>query len=153
LLTEQNPVPAHIIPDKGDGSFSVHHKSQKSLISNIEGDEQGRLEFDHDNFGEVTELRGINEQDELSEKETHKATLQKVKHMQNFFRKEGLSNKIIKDNIEAFEDVPAYVRRNMSVDPKDKSNDSKVSKFTLSTGDDEEPVLRENNAYLNDNVD
>ena len=40
--------------------------------------------------------------------------------MQNFFKKEGLSNKIIKDNIEAFEDVPAYVRRNMSVGLKGK---------------------------------
>lgn len=153
LLTEQNPVPAHIIPDKGEGSFSVHQKSSKSLISNIDGDEQGKLDFDPDSFGEVTELRGIKEQDDFSEKENHKATLQKVKHMQNFFRKEGLSNKIIKDNIEAFEDVPAYVRRNMSVDSKGKANDSKVSKFTLSTGDDEEPVIRENNAYLNDNVD
>jgi len=73
--------------------------------------------------------------------------------MQNFFKKEGLSNKIIKENIEAFEDVPAYIRRNMSIDSKEKDNQSKVSKFTLSSGEGEEPVLRENNAYLNDNVD
>jgi len=153
LLTEQNPVPAHIIPDKGDGSFSVHQKSSKSLVSNIDEESQGKLDFDPDSFGEVTELRGFKEQDDFNENENHKATLQKVKHMQNFFKKEGLSNKIIKENIEAFEDVPAYVRRNMSVGSKEKDNDSKVSKFTLSTGDDEEPMLRENNAYLNDNVD
>jgi hypothetical protein len=73
--------------------------------------------------------------------------------MQNFFKKEGLSNKIIKENIEAFEDVPAYIRRNMSIGSKEKDNESKVSKFTLSSGEGEEPVLRENNAYLNDNVD
>ena len=32
----ENPVPAHVIPDKGDDSFSVHQKSPKSLISNID---------------------------------------------------------------------------------------------------------------------
>ena len=73
--------------------------------------------------------------------------------MQNFIKKEGLSNKIIKDNIDTFEDVPAYIRRNMPIGQKDKNGDSKISKFTLSSGEDNEPVLRENNAYLNDNVD
>jgi hypothetical protein len=33
------------------------------------------------------------------------------------------------------------------------AGESKLSKFTLTSGDDDEPVLRENNAYLNDNVD
>ena len=153
LLTPENPVPSHVIPDKGEDSFSVHQKSSKSLISSIDEETQGQLDFDLDGLGDITELRIMKHQDDIDEKENQKTTLQKVKHMQNFFKKEGLSNKIIKENIEAFEDVPAYVRRNMSIGSKDKDNDSKVSKFTLSTGDDQEPVLRENNAYLNDNVD
>ena len=73
--------------------------------------------------------------------------------MQKILKKEGLSNKTMKENIDTFEDVPAYIRRNMSIGPKDKENESKVSKFTLSSDDDHEPVIRENNAYLNDNVD
>jgi cell division protein FtsZ len=153
LLTEENPVPAHVIPDKGDDSFSVHQKSSKLVISDLDEEPQGKLDFDLDNIGQVTELRGRRQQEDLEEKEDPNTTLQKVKHMQNFFKKEGLSNKIIKENIEAFEDVPAYVRRNMSLGPNEKDNDSKVSKFTLSSGEDNEPVLRENNAYLNDNVD
>jgi hypothetical protein len=59
----------------------------------------------------------------------------------------------MKDNIDTFEDVPAYVRKNLALGTTDKAADSKVSKFTLTSGDDNEPVLRENNAYLNDNVD
>ena len=153
LLTEENPVPAHVIPDKGDDSFSVHQKSSKLVISDLDEEPQGKLDFDLDNIGQVTELRGRKQQEDLEEREDPNTTLQKVKHMQNFFKKEGLSNKIIKQNIEAFEDVPAYVRRNMSLGPNEKDNDSKVSKFTLSSGEDNEPVLRENNAYLNDNVD
>jgi cell division protein FtsZ len=73
--------------------------------------------------------------------------------MQNIIKKEGLSNKSMKDNIDNFEDVPAYVRRNMALGSPDKKADSKVSKFTLSSDENDEPILRENNAYLNDNVD
>jgi len=99
------------------------------------------------------EMRERKAQGSDEDKEKRETTLQKVKHMQNFFRKEGLSNKIIKENIETFEDVPAYVRRNLPIESKEKENTSKVSKFTLSSGENNEPVLRENNAYLNDNVD
>ena len=73
--------------------------------------------------------------------------------MQNILKKEGLSNKTMKENIDTFEDVPAYVRRNLSRGVPENKSESKLSKFTLTSGDNEEPVLRENNAYLNDNVD
>jgi hypothetical protein len=36
---------------------------------------------------------------------------------------------------------------------KEKENDNKVSKFTIQLDDDNEPVIREDNAYLNHNVD
>ena len=35
----------------------------------------------------------------------------------------------------------------------ESGSESKLSKFTLTSDDNDEPVLRENNAYLNDNVD
>jgi cell division protein FtsZ len=153
LLAVNNPVPPHVIPEKGDDIFTVQEKSPRSVISTVDDEIQGEIDFNLENATELSELRGRKPQDDIDEKEKRETTLQKVKHMQNFFKKEGLSNKIIKDNIETFEDVPAYVRRNMSLGPKEKENDSKVSKFTLSSGENNEPVLRENNAYLNDNVD
>lgn len=154
LLAVSNPAPPHVIPEKGEDMFTVHEKSSGSVISNLDEDVQGEFDFNLEHGGELEEIRSRRPKEEVAEeKENRETTLQKVKHMQNFFKKEGLSNKIIKDNIETFEDVPAYVRRNMSLGSKDKENDSKVSKFTLSSGEDNEPVLRENNAYLNDNVD
>jgi hypothetical protein len=48
---------------------------------------------------------------------------------------------------------PAYVRRNLSLGAPESATESKLSKFTLTSDDNDEPVLRENNAYLNDNVD
>ncbi len=102
---------------------------------------------------EMNEIRNRRLQDEDEEKEKPETTLRKVKHMQNLLKKEGISNKTMKENIDTFEDVPAYVRRNMSLGAKENENESKISKFTLTSDDDNEPVLRENNAYLNDNVD
>ena len=78
---------------------------------------------------------------------------EKGKAYAELLKKEGLSNKTMKENIDTFEDVPAYVRRNMSVGEPGGNAESKLSKFTLTSGDNDEPVLRENNAYLNDNVD
>jgi hypothetical protein len=49
--------------------------------------------------------------------------------------------------------VPAYVRKNLALGIPEKVSESKLSKFTLTSDDNDEPVLRENNAYLNDNVD
>ena len=53
----------------------------------------------------------MKQQDDIDEKENPKTTLQKVKHMQNILKREGLSNKTMKENIDTFEDVPAYIRR------------------------------------------
>ena len=153
LLSENSLIPAHVIPDKGENTFTVHEKSSRTVISSIDDEIQGELDFNLENVSEVNEMRRKRRQDDSEEKEKPETTLKKVKHMQNFFKKEGLSNKIIKDNIDTFEDVPAYVRRNMSISSKEKESSSKVSKFTLTSGDGDEPVLRENNAYLNDNVD
>ena len=88
----------------------------------------------------------------MNRRKQSEGTLRKIKHMQNILKKEGLSNNTMKDNIDEFEDVPAFVRKNIQIEKsKDKEN-SEISKFTLSD-DDDEPVLRDDNAYLNDNVD
>jgi hypothetical protein len=114
---------------------------------------QGEIDFNSGKIEEINEIRNRRLQGEEEEKEKPETTLRKVKHMQNLLKKEGITNKTMKENIETFEDVPAYIRRNMSIGTKENENESKVSKFTLTSGDDNEPVLRENNAYLNNNVD
>ncbi len=153
LLSINNPVPAHVIPEKGEDTFTVHDKTSRSIVTSLDEESQGELDFNLENVGEINELRGRKTDGDNEEKEKPETTLRKVKHMQNLLKKEGLSNKTMKENIDTFEDVPAYIRRNMSVGSPENGNESKVSKFTLSSGDDDEPVLRENNAYLNDNVD
>ncbi len=58
----------------------------------------------------------------------------------------------INDNIEDLENEPAYKRKKISIDQPIYSQDSNVSRYSLSDEDDE-VTLRKNNSYLHDNVD
>lgn len=149
LMTGNNN-PARIIPEAGEDVFSVHEKGKKPIITDLEEESQGVFDFNFPHNEQSEEMQSM--KPDLQEVEKSGSTLRKVKHMQNLLKKEGLSNQAMKDNIDSFEDVPAYIRRNMIKGVPEKASDSKLSKFTLST-DNDEPVLRENNAYLNDNVD
>jgi cell division protein FtsZ len=152
LLNTQNAIPAGIIPETGENTYTIHEKGRKSIVTDLEEEAQGIIDFNHDHSEEMNEIRSRRtRENDVTEKP--EATLRKVKHMQNLLKREGLSNKTMKENIDTFEDVPAYVRRNLSLGMPEGGSESKLSKFTLTSEDNEEPVLRENNAYLNDNVD
>ncbi len=154
LLPENNAIPPHLNHERNEESFSVHKKAHKSIITDLEEEMQGVIDFSLVNNDEKNTFREREENnDEDEEQSKSEATLRKVKQMQKMLKKEGLSNKTIKENIETFEDVPAYIRRNMSLGIPDNTSESKLSKFTLTSDDNDGPVLRENNAYLNDNVD
>jgi cell division protein FtsZ len=154
LIPLNNPVPPHIVPEKGEELFTVRERHHRSIITSLDDEIQGELDFSAGTLTEINEIRSRHaNEDDPGEKEKPETTLLKVKHMQNILKKEGLSSKTTKENIDTFEDVPAYIRRNMPIGNRDSVKESKVSKFTLSSGENDEPVLRENNAYLNDNVD
>lgn len=153
LLTNKTSIPGRIIPETGNDVFSVHEKGKKSIITDFEEESQGIIDFSLEHREELNEIRNRRSGENDEDREKPESTLRKVKHMQNLLKKEGLSNKTMKENIDTFEDVPAYIRRNMSVEAAENATESKLSKFTLTSDDNDEPVLRENNAYLNDNVD
>jgi cell division protein FtsZ len=55
-------------------------------------------------------------------------------------------------NIQELENVPAYMRRGISLDDTPHSSiPSNLSRWTIS--EDDEPQIRANNPYLHDNVD
>jgi cell division protein FtsZ len=153
LQTKAPAIPQRIVPEEGNDVFSVHQKGKKSIITDIDDESQGIFDFGMVETPETLLPKSKKQTRETDSSEKPSSTLRKVKHMQNIMKKEGLSNKVLKDNIDSFEDVPAYVRKNLALGDTGKATESKVSKFTLSSEEGEEPVLRENNAYLNDNVD
>jgi cell division protein FtsZ len=153
LLASTNAAPPQILPQKNEDTFTVHDRGEKSIITEFEEESQGEFNFNFvssEDAGHKREKDKVNDEEGEEKPET---TLKKVKHMQNILKKEGLSNKTMKENIDTFEDVPAYIRRNMGLNPPENTSESKLSKFTLTSDDEDGPVLRENNAYLNDNVD
>lgn len=153
ILGNQAAIPQNIVHSSADDVFSVHEKGKKSIITDFEEESQGVIEFGFDHNQELNEIRSKRSKENEEGSEKPEATLRKVKHMQNLLKREGLSNKTMKENIDTFEDVPAYIRRNLSLGTPDSGSESKLSKFTLTSDENDEPVLRENNAYLNDNVD
>jgi hypothetical protein len=150
-MPAENRNPARNFTGPASEVFSVHEKGRKSIITDMDEESQGIIDFGIQHPDDIEEVRGVRAH-ESRDADNPASTLRKVKHMQNLIKKEGLSNQAMKDNIDSFEDVPAYIRRNMIKGVTDPASESKLSKFTLST-DRDEPVLRENNAYLNDNVD
>ena len=58
----------------------------------------------------------------------------------------------IKANIDQLEKIPAYKRKNIKIDEPEHSKTSNISRFTLSE-EDGDIFLKNDNAYLHDNVD
>lgn len=153
LITNKTPIPQRIIPETGDDIFTIKEKGRRSIVSNTDEEYQGTINFGLEENTINSKQLSRHSESGNEKQEKSQANLRKVKHMQNMLKKEGFSNAAMKDNIDTFEDVPAYIRRNMALGTPDKAADSKVSKFTLTSDESDGPILRENNAYLNDNVD
>ena len=137
------------VTGKSDEVFVVHDRGKQPIVNDFEYEPQQVINFNvghAENKWQKTLL-------EKKEAEIADITLTKAQHIHKLLQKEGFSNKAIKENIDIFEDVPAYVRRNMSIKLENKAVESNLSKFTLETDDDKQPVFRENNAYLDKNVD
>ncbi len=57
------------------------------------------------------------------------------------------------DGLTELERLPAYVRRNVNLNPVPASNESQISRFTLQESDDNKTQIKSNNSFLHDNVD
>ena len=141
-LSANGEVPETPVNQRADPE--VIEVRKRKIIIGKEEESQGMLEFDViSSEREYAEDAGRDD-----------GTLRKIKDMHTLLKKEDMSDKTIKENIDEFEDVPAFVRKNIQINRSGDKNRSEISKFTLSDDDDgDETKLREDNAYLNDNVD
>ncbi len=80
---------------------------------------------------------------------------EKQQRIQN--REERLKNLSLQmktpDGLTELERLPAYVRRNVNLNPVPASNESQISRFTLNESDDKKTQIKSNNSFLHDNVD
>jgi cell division protein FtsZ len=137
---------------EADGQYIVRpvRTPDRAPSSSSHTEDQGVIDFEPDGDINVTPAPA---RPTPPTQDKNEGTLRKLKHMQNVIKNEGLSTQSMNDNIEDFEEVPAYVRKKIAIHNANKAAGSKVSKFTLSLDEDNQPIIRENNAYLNDNVD
>ena len=59
------------------------------------------------------------------------------------------------NEVDEFENIPAYKRKKMNVSLKGKNfrKTQKPSRYFLSQDEDDKTILKDNNSYLEDNVD
>ncbi|MVN90114.1 cell division protein FtsZ [Mucilaginibacter aquatilis] len=74
------------------------------------------------------------------------------KSRERIMRLKDLSMKLRNGNIQELENVPAYKRKEISLQQPAASNESSISKFSLSDNEGN-PEIRRNNSFLHDNVD
>jgi len=88
--------------------------------------------------------------DELKTDESMEEQLRKSR--ERIMRLKDLSMKLRNGNIQELENVPAYKRKEISLQQTPASHESQVSKFSL-TESEEGTEIRKNNSFLHDNVD
>ncbi len=57
------------------------------------------------------------------------------------------------ESVDELENIPAYRRKKLNVKDMRKKFEQRLSRFSLTTDDEDKTVLRDNNSYLHDNVD
>jgi cell division protein FtsZ len=124
--------------------------------TNSEGIKQRTIEFD------INERPGqqitVNNDDAMTDYQVKVSAAKPAEPVQNVkknplrTKESGYTASDERSNIDQLENVPAYIRKQVQIDQKPKA-DTTVSKFSLSTDEDNNIRLRSNNSYLYDNVD
>ena len=75
------------------------------------------------------------------------------KSRERIMRLKDLSMKLRTGNLQELENVPAYKRKEISLQDAPASDESQVSRFSLLPDDEGKTEIRNNNSFLHDNVD
>jgi len=93
----------------------------------------------------------------ISEEDEDKKLAERVKKLRDtherFKESIDLDDEEKKSSIDELENEPAYVRKKVQLDDVTHSKESNVSKYSLTEDEENNAKLRDDNAYLHDNVD
>jgi cell division protein FtsZ len=134
---------------------------RKDAPEPIENDAERTFEFTFDNSVEPVEDK-VEETPVAEEKTIYSLEEQPPtdlmdeqlrKSRDRISKLKALSYKLGNANISDLEKEPAYMRKNVKLDNVTPSNESEMSRFTLSNDEEKKTELRQNNSFLHDNVD
>ncbi len=93
-------------------------------------------------------------QDEEDEDKKMAERVRKLRYSHEKFKEnDSMDDEVKKSSIDDLENEPAYVRKKVRLDDVTHSKETNVSKYSLSEDEDKNAKLRDDNAYLHDNVD
>jgi cell division protein FtsZ len=110
-----------------------------------EGDRQ--LEFFVSDGSEQDQEAGEKKSRELAER------VRKLRKSHETMKEQLYNKASSNESIDELENEPAYVRKKIKIDDAQPSKESRISKYSLSEDEENNSKLREDNAYLHDNVD
>lgn len=98
------------------------------------------------------------DQSEISDEQADKKKkmadrVKNLKETHERLKEAGYTSSSKENEIEELENVPAYIRKKLKLDPENHSESEEVSRYRLSDEEDDSPKLRPDNSYLHDNVD
>ncbi|MEZ4948787.1 MAG: cell division protein FtsZ [Saprospiraceae bacterium] len=138
-----------------------NQKTQNSFMEDSSGSYGSGNTIEFDNLNES--IRNINKarnpnffEPHVKNEEMAKAEMDRKKAQEEEFRRKEMMRNNQKNHtnpktVAELEKIPAYLRRNVRLDKVEDSSESKLSKWTISEGD--EPQMKDNNTFLHDNVD
>lgn len=141
LVTEE---PQQQEPEAGAADFTF--KLAESVM-NFEPVKQPEPAPEPEPEPEPTPVAGVddNKTDESIEEQLRKSR-------ERIMRLKDLSMKLRNGNIQELENVPAYKRKEIALQQTPASDESQISRFSL-TDTDGQTEIRRNNSFLHDNVD
>jgi len=156
-IKKKNPDKIQL-PDKSDpvteDTFTV---SDKEIVETADKSNVQKT-FEFDISEEDKEQFILYEKEETPREKTKKPTnpaerVKKLKKSQQEVKEQLYSKASKEDNIDQLENEPAYVRKKVNLEKAKPSEESKISKYSLSEDDEKNSKLREDNAYLQPKVD
>ncbi len=139
-----------IVPSSGISDTDPVERSNVQRTFEFEiGDDQ--LEFMVSDADETSPFSNATQSPKKSKELAERVKKLRLSHEKV---REQLYNKAnSNESIDELENEPAYVRKKIQIDDAKPSEESRVSKYSLSEDEDNNSKLREDNAYLHDNVD
>jgi len=130
--------------DKEDTDIGQRSNVQRTIEFDISGSSPDKQFVLHDKTGKKDTEPSTKKLAERVKKlrETHEQVKERL-----------YNNASENDSIEELENEPAYIRKKIEIEDTTHSSKSKMSKYSLSEDEENNSKLRENNPYLNDNVD
>ncbi len=134
------------LTEKSISDLSSHSNIQRTIEFDISGS-YGKEQLLFSDDSKSGEDNDPSDQKKMADR------VKKLKEHYEKNKERQLSDSEKKNVIDELEDEPAFIRKKIKLEEKKHSSDSQISRFSLSEDEEDETKLREDNSYLNDNVD